>query len=140
MKTTADYTEERFRLYEWLKRIEAGPLGADEIRRLNRELLVRGLIRQDDFNNIVVTQKGKQFSFRCDCERALQLLVDQALVPADEQVRQWLLAERFVLEPTRADEYWRVTPRGRAWLESMEHPPCHAPPRENKASALLERR
>jgi len=136
MKTTADYMEERVELYEWLKRIEAGPLGPDEIRHLNRELLQRGLARQDDLNHIVVTQKGKQFSFRLDCERALQWLAEQTAVPADEQVLQWLLSERFVLEPTKADEYWRVTPRGRAWLESLAHLPCDSSLSERTASAL----
>jgi len=126
MKTVAEYIDERVELYEWLKRIETGPLGVDTIRHINRELILRGLVRQDDLNTLAVTQKGKQFSFRFDCEKTLQLIAHQMTVTADASVMQWLVSERFVIEPTRSDDQWRVTPRGRAWLESLT-PPCNIP-------------
>jgi len=118
-----DYIEERTRLYQWLKRVEVGALSVEELRTLDGELLVRGLVLQDGAGEVRVTQKGRQFVFQFECERALQVLERHGIAPADARVGQWLVSERFVLEPTRSHAQWEVTARGRTWLESLTQLP-----------------
>jgi len=119
-----DYQEDRRRLYHQLKCLAAGSLSIEEQRQLDRELVVRGLARQDEEHGPTITQKGRQFLFHMDCEDALQQLFQFKEAPSDQQVLQWLLAERFVLAPMHAGAQWEVTARGRGWLESLAPLPC----------------
>jgi len=105
MTSTADTQVQRVHLYEWLHRVSAGTLSIDEVRNLDHELIIRGLVHQSECGDVTTSTKGRQFIFQCDCQHALLRLSLGMDLPDVQQVRQWLLDERFVLAPTRVDEH-----------------------------------
>jgi predicted transcriptional regulator len=84
-----------------------------------KELLERGLIRRYD-DTVLITEKGRQFLFQCNCEKTLKAMEDGKPAEVCEDITNWLLNHQFAIQLNSGEREWKVTPRGRDWLTQLE--------------------
>ena len=119
MKNEMQLSTERANHYKCLERLDAGLLTGEELRVLHPDLIHRSLIRWLPSGELALTEKGRQFLFQFDCERTLRILVDTNTSSVSQPAGDWLVSQRFALAPTKSEIYWRATPHGRSWLQTL---------------------
>lgn len=106
-------------IFRSLSRISRGTdAAAHHMSSGNKNLIDRGLVKIWE-NQIILTEKGKQFMFQWQCEGFLKALQGGRDPNATEPVIAWLLKHQFMIQ-VRESESWQITPRGRDWLSQLE--------------------
>lgn len=106
-------------LFKILLQADHGMVVDRQSLHLMKPLLDRGLIKSWK-EEIVLTEKGRQFMFQWRCKRFLKAVQNGRRPQSLVEVTQWLTKQQFILQPVQQDSGWQVTPRGRDWLSQLE--------------------